>query len=75
MLQLFGCAVDDGVHKDFLLLDVNAFPGYEKLPDYEELYVAYLKSLFSDDQTQVEKLTRFVVSPRPEPELISPALT
>lgn len=44
-------------------MDVNAFPGYEKLPDYEELYVAFLKSLFVD-RSHEQKLTRFVVSPR-----------
>lgn len=42
---------------DLLLLDINAFPGYEKLPDYEDLYVLYLQSLF--DETE-QHLTRFV---------------
>lgn len=42
---------------DLLLLDINAFPGFEKLPDYEELFVLYLQSLFEDKESH---LTRFV---------------
>ena len=42
---------------DLLLLDINAFPGFEKLPDYEELYVLYLQSLFEQKEN---RLTRFV---------------
>ena len=57
---------------DFLLLDVNAFPGYEKLPNYEELYVTYLKSLLLDNKSQEQKLTRFVVCPKRTSEEVSP---
>lgn len=45
---------------DFLLLDINAFPGFEKLPDYEELFVLFLQSLFSPSDTPSQHLTRFV---------------
>lgn len=47
-------------HPDFLLLDINAFPGFEKLPDYEELFVLYLQSLFASSDVPEQKLTRFV---------------
>lgn len=45
---------------DLLLLDINAFPGFEKLPDYEELYVLFLLSLFASEDSQDLHLTRFV---------------
>ena len=45
---------------DLLLLDINAFPGFEKLPDYEELYVLFLQSLFAPEDSPDLRLTRFV---------------
>lgn len=56
------CHAGDAQHPspDFLLLDINAFPGFEKLPDYEELFVLYLQSLFASADVPEQKLTRFV---------------
>ena len=37
----------DGKEKMYYLIDINYFPGYEKLPDYETHMVAFLSSLRS----------------------------
>ena len=31
---------------DYLVIDINYFPGYEKLPHYEDLMAQYLATLF-----------------------------
>ena len=44
---------------DYLLLDINYFPGYEKLPDYEYLLIQFILSLFQP-AAESRRLTRFV---------------
>ncbi|KAK9813331.1 hypothetical protein WJX73_000585 [Symbiochloris irregularis] len=34
---------------DYLCIDINYFPGYEKLPDYENLMAEFLVSLFANN--------------------------
>ena len=33
---------------NYLCIDINYFPGYEKLPDYENLMSSFLACLFSE---------------------------
>ena len=42
-----------------MLLDINYFPGYEKLPDYEYLFIHFILSLFHP-ASESRRLTRFV---------------
>ena len=49
MLQLTSDAVGAGrvpARADYLVIDINYFPGYEKLPHYEDLMAQYLATLF-----------------------------
>ena len=43
---------------NYLLIDINFFPGFEKLPDYESLMVRFFQTLFSD--APEVQTTRFV---------------
>ena len=42
-----------------MLLDINYFPGYEKLPDYDNLMTQFMLSLFQP-AAESRRLTRFV---------------
>ena len=37
---------------DFLIVDINYFPGYEKLPNHAEMLVGFLQSLLETDKDQ-----------------------
>lgn len=36
-----------GKGADFLIVDINYFPGYEKLPNHAEMMVTFLQSLLA----------------------------
>ena len=51
-------AVAGGKGADFLVVDINYFPGYEKLPNHAALMVEFLQSLLipsKDQGTQVQR--------------------
>lgn len=43
---------------NYIVIDINYFPGYEKLPDYENLMSTFLAQLFSKGPER--QLYRFV---------------
>lgn len=54
------CAGSKGA--DFLVVDINYFPGYEKLPNHASMTVGFLKSLLEPEQGQQAVLERHVSS-------------
>lgn len=47
---------------DFLVVDINYFPGYEKLPNHASLMVDFLQSLLNPGQDQEPQLQRHLSS-------------
>jgi hypothetical protein len=45
---------------DFLVIDINYFPGYEKLPHYEDLMAQYLATLSPQAAPAARALRTFV---------------
>ena len=41
-----------GKGADFLIVDINYFPGYEKLPNHAEMLVTFLQSLLEPEKGQ-----------------------
>jgi inositol-1,3,4-trisphosphate 5/6-kinase/inositol-tetrakisphosphate 1-kinase len=50
--------VPDGA--DYMVIDINYFPGFEKLPNYENLMVEFLTSLLQGKAEDPRALKKFV---------------
>ena len=47
---------------DYLVIDINYFPGYEKLPHYEDLMAQYLATLFPEAAATARRTLQTFVS-------------
>jgi inositol-1,3,4-trisphosphate 5/6-kinase/inositol-tetrakisphosphate 1-kinase len=45
---------------DYMVIDINYFPGFEKLPNYENLMVEFLSTLLHGKAEDPRSLKKFV---------------
>ncbi len=48
------CAGSQHRDSDYLVIDINYFPGYEKLPGYEAMMVDFLQTLAAESKQSVD---------------------